>query len=85
MFSTSFLASSDRTKKSSLVTFCFYELFLYLLCILLIASSVNLFAAIFASASIALGYSYFLLSLFTFATAFFFVEACTPSEYINGA
>jgi hypothetical protein len=58
---------------------------LYLLCILLIALSVNLFAAILASASITLGFSYFLLSLFTFATAFFFVEAYTPSEYINGA
>nr|DAG60198.1 MAG TPA: hypothetical protein [Caudoviricetes sp.] len=85
MFNTSFLASSERTKKSSLVTFYFYESLLYLLCILLIALSVNLFAAIFASASITLGLSYFLLSFFTFATAFFFVEACTPSEYINGA
>nr|DAD56418.1 MAG TPA: hypothetical protein [Caudoviricetes sp.] len=49
------------------------------------ALSVNLFAAILASASITLGFSYFLLSFFTFATVFFFSEAYTPSEYTNGA
>nr|DAN16597.1 MAG TPA: hypothetical protein [Bacteriophage sp.] len=85
MSSTDFLASSERTRKSSLVTFCFCESLLYLLYILLIALSVNLFAAILASASITLGFSYFLLSLFTFATALFLSEAYTPSEYINGA